>query len=100
MNERKRNAGRDKSHFQTYDEYTPLNTSLENIYFSTCNTFDYRKPTPKESTDAQKRTGKYCRFHETHGHNTEECRHLHDAIERLIRQKKLQQFIKDPQDGG
>lgn len=88
-----------KPRIPTYKEYTPLNTSLENIYLSTCNTFQYRKPRLKESTEEQKQTGKYCRFHEIYGHNTDECRHLHDAIEKLIRQKKLQQLVKNPQKG-
>ena len=72
--EKKKETGRWKSRIPTYNEYTPLNASLENIYLSTCNTFQYRKPRPKESTEEQKRTEKYCRFHGSYGHNTEECR--------------------------
>lgn len=96
---KKKETGRWKSRIPTYNEYTPLNASLENIYLSTCNTFQYRKPRPKESTEEKKRNGKYCHFHESYGHNIEKCRHLHDAIEKLIRQNKLQEFVKDPQDG-
>lgn len=29
-----------------------------------------------------------------------ECRHLQDIIEKLIREKKLEQFVRAPQSGG
>ena len=37
---------------------------------------------------------KYCRFHKDHGHYTEDCRDLKEQIEELIRNGKLQQYIK------
>ena len=48
---KKREAGKWKSRIPSYSEYTPLNAPLENIYLSTCNTFQYRKPRSKESTE-------------------------------------------------
>ena len=36
---------------------------------------------------------KYCKFHQDHGHHTDECRHLKDQLETLIRQEKLQKFV-------
>lgn len=37
---------------------------------------------------------KYCRFHKGHRHNTEECIHLKDTIEILIREGHLKQYAK------
>ncbi|XP_058756415.1 uncharacterized protein LOC131629649 [Vicia villosa] len=37
---------------------------------------------------------KFCHFHKGHGHNTEECIHLKDAIEILIREGHLKQYAK------
>ncbi|XP_058765791.1 uncharacterized protein LOC131639306 [Vicia villosa] len=37
---------------------------------------------------------KVCRFHKGHGHNTEDCIHLKNAIEILIREGHLKQYAK------
>jgi len=43
------------------------------------------------------RSGKYSRFHESHGHDTNECHHLKDLIEEHIRRRRLERFVqKDP----
>ena len=83
-----------------FESYTPLNTSLENVYLQTCNTEQYKKPAPKRSSERQIQTGKFCRFHESYGHTTNDCRHLQDLIEKLIRERKLDQFVRAPQSGG
>ena len=42
------------------------------------------------STPLERRNkSKSCRFHQDHGHHTDECRHLKDQVETLIRQGKL-----------
>ena len=47
------------------------------------------------STPAEKRDkNKYCRFHLDYGHRTDECRHLKDQLETLIRQGKLQKYVR------
>ena len=37
---------------------------------------------------------KYCRFHRDHGHDTADCYDLKQQIEALIKQEKLQRFIR------
>ncbi|XP_058741380.1 uncharacterized protein LOC131613752 [Vicia villosa] len=37
---------------------------------------------------------KFCRFHKGHGHNTEDCIHLKDAIDILIKEGHLKQYAK------
>ena len=37
---------------------------------------------------------KYCRFHRDHGHDTTDCYDLKQQIEALIKQGKLQRFIR------
>ncbi|KAJ0970928.1 hypothetical protein J5N97_018887 [Dioscorea zingiberensis] len=41
-----------------------------------------------------KRSGKFCAYHQAKGHTTEDCVHLKDAIEDLVRSKKLDQFLQ------
>ncbi|XP_043701413.1 uncharacterized protein LOC122651907 [Telopea speciosissima] len=42
----------------------------------------------------ERNKNKYCRFHQDHGHDTEECRQLNDEIEALIQRGRLSRFIK------
>ena len=37
---------------------------------------------------------KYCRFHRDHGHDTANCYDLKQQIEALIKQEKLQRFVR------
>ncbi|XP_012831554.1 PREDICTED: uncharacterized protein LOC105952536 [Erythranthe guttata] len=44
--------------------------------------------------------GTFCRFHNEYGHTTDECSHLKDEVERLIRANKIGDFVKiDPPRG-
>ncbi|GAV60320.1 LOW QUALITY PROTEIN: hypothetical protein CFOL_v3_03851, partial [Cephalotus follicularis] len=36
---------------------------------------------------------KYCRYHRDHGHDTEECRHLKNQIEDLIRKGNMSKYV-------
>ena len=47
----------------------------------------------KEDPNRQSRD-KYCRFHQDHGHDTTNCYELKQQIEVLIKQGKLQKFIR------
>ncbi|MCI69435.1 hypothetical protein A2U01_0090697, partial [Trifolium medium] len=41
---------------------------------------------------------KWCRYHKAHGHVTEECIHLKDAIEVLIRDGHLKRFVQNKEN--
>ncbi|GAV80116.1 LOW QUALITY PROTEIN: hypothetical protein CFOL_v3_23578, partial [Cephalotus follicularis] len=43
---------------------------------------------------------KYCKFHRDHGHDTENCRHLKDEIEKLIRRGYLRKYVSDQKNGA
>ena len=46
--------------------------------------------------DLNKRSrDKYCRFHSDHGHYTADCYNLKQQIEALIKQGKLQKFVRN-----
>ncbi|XP_030925477.1 uncharacterized protein LOC115952442 [Quercus lobata] len=51
-------------------------------------------PRPLHSSSNLRDKRKYCRFHKDHGHYTEDCRDLKEQIEELIRNGKLQQYVK------
>ena len=51
-------------------------------------------PKPISTLVERRDKSKYCRFHQDHGHYTDECRHLKDQVETLIRQGKLQKYVK------
>lgn len=50
-------------------------------------------PSPKKFPKAKLRnTGKYCKYHDDGGHNTNICIALKDMIESLLRDGKLSQY--------
>lgn len=51
----------------------------------------YVGPHPKKPSTF--RNGKLCKFHNEYGHGTEECSHLKDEIERLVRDSKLSRYV-------
>ncbi|CAL5420073.1 unnamed protein product [Camellia sinensis] len=52
-------------------------------------------PLPSRNPSTRKDQPKYCRFHQDHGHTTDECINLKDQIETFIRQGRLSRFT-DP----
>ncbi|KAI5400061.1 hypothetical protein KIW84_065122 [Lathyrus oleraceus] len=80
-----------------YSEYTLLTAPRECILAECINSefkqgrVRFPKPSaPKPHTDKSK----YCRFHRSHGHVTEDCVHLKDAIEILIQEGHLKQYTR------
>ncbi|XP_028073409.1 uncharacterized protein LOC114275555 [Camellia sinensis] len=50
-------------------------------------------PQPSRSPSNRRDRSKYYRFHQDHGHNTEECVNLKDQVKGLIRQGRLSRFM-------
>ncbi|XP_058734285.1 uncharacterized protein LOC131606015 [Vicia villosa] len=80
-----------------FNDYTPLNASRERI-LAECQNTDFKKSNirPPKSNPARPGTdkSKYCKYHKSHGHLTEECIHLKDAIETLIKEGRLSRYTK------
>lgn len=78
-----------------FRQYTDLTAGLERIYTETRGQLPYRKPPIRDPTERERRTGKYCLFHELDGHTTDECRHLKDEVEEHARGGRLPQFVRE-----
>ncbi|GAV65857.1 LOW QUALITY PROTEIN: hypothetical protein CFOL_v3_09371, partial [Cephalotus follicularis] len=50
-------------------------------------------PAPLRSTLEKRYLDKYCRYHRDYGHDTDECRHLKNQIEELIRKVHLRKYV-------
>jgi hypothetical protein len=82
-----------------FTEYTPLAMSREKILaeIAVADLKEADVKPPKASSQERKGVDKtkYCRFHKCHGHTTDECVHLKDAIELLTQRGQLKQFVKN-----
>ncbi|GAV59788.1 LOW QUALITY PROTEIN: hypothetical protein CFOL_v3_03319, partial [Cephalotus follicularis] len=50
-------------------------------------------PAPLRSPTDKRDSSKYCHYYRDHGHDTEECRHLKNQIEDLIRKGYLRKYV-------
>ncbi|XP_058759870.1 uncharacterized protein LOC131633170 [Vicia villosa] len=98
---KKEDKGRDPKDYKApagkFREYTPLNAFRERILNECVNAeFQTGKVRFPKSMPARPNVdkSKFCHFHKGHGHNTEDCIHLKDAIEILIREGHLKQYTK------
>jgi hypothetical protein len=58
----------------------------------------YQRPYPIHNKNVREENrNKFCAFHDSRGHVTEECRHLRILIEKFIKNGKLLRFIADNQ---
>jgi hypothetical protein len=81
-----------------FTNYTPLNAPREQI-LAEVSAAEFKKHGiryPKQiPTKPGVDKGKYCRFHRSYGHVTEDCIHLKDSIEILIQQGLLGRYKKE-----
>ncbi|XP_012846942.1 PREDICTED: uncharacterized protein LOC105966912 [Erythranthe guttata] len=79
-----------------FDSYAPLVAQPGEILLAIENNPKLKWPrTYAEAPRKSPTLGSFCRFHNDYGHTTNECQHLRDEIERLIRTKNLPEFVKE-----
>ncbi|XP_043811009.1 uncharacterized protein LOC122723290 [Manihot esculenta] len=55
-------------------------------------------PRPMKTEASQRDPDKYCQYHRTHGHDTDNCFQLITEIERLIKRGHLKNFMNRPEE--
>lgn len=73
--------------------YTALSMPRINILREIRNKPFYQKPPALWTAPANRDSTKYCEYHETHGHVTEDCKSLKRFLEGLIKQGHLNQYL-------
>ncbi|XP_043807324.1 uncharacterized protein LOC122721969 [Manihot esculenta] len=76
---------------------TPLNASRAEVLVAVQDKEFLQWPKPLKSKADQRNPDKYCQFHRTHGHDTNNCFQLIAEIERLIKRGHLKNFVKKPE---
>ncbi|XP_077242445.1 uncharacterized protein LOC143882958 [Tasmannia lanceolata] len=85
---------KDRSPPRREENYTPLNTSRARI-LATITYEDFLRWLAKMLSKSNKRDkSKYYRYHKDHGNDTNECRHLKEEIELLIKRGHLRNYVK------
>ncbi|XP_070040935.1 uncharacterized protein [Nicotiana tomentosiformis] len=54
-----------------------------------------RFPRPMRSDSIQRDPNLWCEYHGTNGHQTEDCRHLQEEVETLLKNCHLREFLSD-----
>ncbi|XP_021717823.1 uncharacterized protein LOC110685576 [Chenopodium quinoa] len=78
-----------------YESYTPFALPRAKIYSVTKGEQSYRKPRPLPQCNQQKNKNLWCEFHESPGHNIEECIQLKEQIEDMVQKGYLKKYIAD-----
>ncbi|KAI3443762.1 hypothetical protein Pfo_000427 [Paulownia fortunei] len=78
----------------TYTRFAPLNVRLSEVLMVAEQHGLIQPPRPLRESSRRAKSNKYCRFHRDRGHTTEECFHLKQEIERLIRKGYLTEFVE------
>ncbi|CAA0834278.1 Unknown protein, partial [Striga hermonthica] len=77
-------------------QYTPLlasNARILEVMEKEIRDNVVRWPRTRKDGPTEPKSDLYCRFHKDYDHNTGECRHLKNKIERLIKAGHLKEFI-------
>ncbi|KAL0403887.1 UNVERIFIED_CONTAM: hypothetical protein Sradi_2029500 [Sesamum radiatum] len=74
-------------------QYTPLNAPRAEILSVAKQQGLVQWPFPMKYNPKRMTSNKYCHFHRDRGHSTEECYHLKNEIEKLIRRGYLRKFV-------
>ncbi|XP_043809464.1 uncharacterized protein LOC122722521 [Manihot esculenta] len=76
---------------------TPLNASRAEVLIAVQDKEFLQWPRPLRAEADQRNPDKYCQYHRTHGHDTNNCFQLIAEIERLIKRGHLKNFVKKPE---
>ncbi|KAL0345044.1 UNVERIFIED_CONTAM: hypothetical protein Sradi_4335700 [Sesamum radiatum] len=91
LNDRHRDRGRGPALDTT--RYTPLNAPRAEILAVAERQGIVQWPLQMRENPKRMKSDKYCLFHKDRGHSTEECLHLKDEIEKLIRRGYLKEYV-------
>ena len=78
-----------------YATYADLMDTRERIFLANSARLPWKNTEPLKNQRAKRDPSKFCRFHNDTGHNTDDCRHLKDEIETLIRSRPLAQYARN-----
>ncbi|KAL2498244.1 Uncharacterized protein Adt_23794 [Abeliophyllum distichum] len=92
--------GRPTPTLPRYQGYHVLNTSLENVLMKTKGNDILKKARSKRASSSELNRKRYCRYHQSTGHDTDDCRDLKGKIESLIERGHLKEFLARPPGGG
>jgi hypothetical protein len=81
-----------KKNFGDY-KWTPLNVSLTEVLMELKKDPNYQRPRPIPGDPPPRLAHKYCAFHDSYGHLTEQCVSLRQLIEKFIENGKLVRFL-------
>ncbi|XP_010667067.3 uncharacterized protein LOC104884166 [Beta vulgaris subsp. vulgaris] len=79
------------------DAYTQLTTSRSQIFLMNKDSDKWQRP--RQMFHKNRDKSKWCDFHGDHGHITEDCRHLKDNLEDLIRRGYFSQYKAQTKEG-
>ncbi|XP_012858055.1 PREDICTED: uncharacterized protein LOC105977295 [Erythranthe guttata] len=82
----------------SYNRFTPLNARLTEILHVIEQRGLAEPPRPMQPNAKREKSDRYCRFHKDKGHTTEEYAQLKMAIERLIKQGHLGEYVDKPRN--
>ncbi|XP_012835584.1 PREDICTED: uncharacterized protein LOC105956288 [Erythranthe guttata] len=82
----------------SYNRFTPLNARLTEILHVIEQKGLAEPPRPMQPNAKREKSDRNGRFHKDRGHTTEECAQLKVAIERLIKQGHLGEYIDKPRN--
>ncbi|GAV61367.1 hypothetical protein CFOL_v3_04894 [Cephalotus follicularis] len=77
----------------SYNNFAPLLKSRTRILAVEEDKVPIHWPAPLRIAQKKRESDKYCRYHRDHANDTEECRHLKNQIENLIRKSHLRKYV-------
>ena len=77
-----------------FTSFTPLNAPIDQVLMQIKDEGALTFSGKLKSDPSKRSRDKYCRFHHDHSHDTADCYDLKQQIKSLIRQGKLQKFVK------